>query len=127
TIDFTKIKEFLQNGSVYLTPLTTNLYLLSAWSHRAKTANPGIAQTIALGSQPNMLCPLRAVEQRLAEAGSGPTSLFGYNPAGLRVHLTRRRVDRLQQLCISNYSKEEKDRTSKLLSTLNSTWQQITI
>ncbi|KAI7962281.1 hypothetical protein MJO28_000375 [Puccinia striiformis f. sp. tritici] len=141
----------------------------------AKTANPGIAQTIALGSQPNMLCPLhlRAVERRLAEAGSGPTSLFGYNTAGLRVHLMRRRVvDWLQQvlfeggheqllghsfrvggasfrnvygmtledicrigswisscnkLYIRDYSEEAKDRTTKLSSTLNSTWRRITI
>ncbi|POW01533.1 hypothetical protein PSTT_12445 [Puccinia striiformis] len=33
TIDFTKIKEFLHNGSVYSTLSTTNLHLLSAWSH----------------------------------------------------------------------------------------------
>ncbi|KAI9615411.1 hypothetical protein H4Q26_011349 [Puccinia striiformis f. sp. tritici PST-130] len=41
TIDFTKIKEFLQNGSVYSTPPTTNLHLLSAWSHSTLLGHNG--------------------------------------------------------------------------------------
>ncbi|KAI7933353.1 hypothetical protein MJO29_016915 [Puccinia striiformis f. sp. tritici] len=65
----------------------------------AKTAGPGESQLIALGSQPNVLCPVRAVERRLAETGSTPTSLFGYNAGSVRMHLTRRRaVDRIQQV-----------------------------
>ncbi|KAI7942320.1 hypothetical protein MJO28_012347 [Puccinia striiformis f. sp. tritici] len=64
----------------------------------AKTAKPGETQFILLGEQPNILCPVRAIERRLSEAGDTPTSLFGWGAGYQRIHVTRRRaVDRIQQ------------------------------
>ncbi|KNE91877.1 hypothetical protein PSTG_14731 [Puccinia striiformis f. sp. tritici PST-78] len=137
----------------------------------AKTAQPGAGQIILLGEQPNILCPVRAIQRRLSEAGGTPTSLFGYVANGQRIHLTRRRVvDRIQQalsegghenmlghsfrvggasfrnaygmtvadicrlgrwksscykLYIRQYTGEDLQRTSRLLSQLNKAWKQI--
>jgi hypothetical protein len=69
----------------------------------AKTAGPGGTQLLLLAEQPHILCPVRAIRRRLADSGSARTSLFGYQSARGRLHITRRAaVDRIQQILISN-------------------------
>jgi hypothetical protein len=58
----------------------------------AKTCKPGEVQTIQLRRLDNLLCPVAAIERRLAEAKQKKTSLFGYTQDGHRTHLTRNTV-----------------------------------
>jgi hypothetical protein len=54
-----------------------------------KTASPGVTQRLQLHSMKNMLCPVEAVERRLANACGLHTSLFGYFEGGERHHLMK--------------------------------------
>jgi hypothetical protein len=67
----------------------------------AKTAKPGETQLLLLTEQPHILCPIRALERRLAGSGSAQTSLFGFPTQAGRGHVTRRlAVDRIQQVLL---------------------------
>ncbi|KAA1083473.1 hypothetical protein PGT21_007713 [Puccinia graminis f. sp. tritici] len=69
----------------------------------AKTAAPGETQFIVVSEQPHILCPIRALDRRLATSGGGRTSLFGYGPLPERRHLTRRKaVARIQEVLLGN-------------------------
>jgi hypothetical protein len=69
----------------------------------AKTAGPGGKQLLLLAEQPHILCPVRAIRRRLADAGTSRTLLFGCETADGRLHLTRRAtVDRIQQVLEAN-------------------------
>ncbi|EHS63702.1 uncharacterized protein PGTG_21781 [Puccinia graminis f. sp. tritici CRL 75-36-700-3] len=65
----------------------------------AKTAGPGGTQLILLTEQPHILCPVRAIRRRLAEANGERTSLFGFGRPASRHHITRRAaVTRIQAI-----------------------------
>lgn len=57
----------------------------------AKTAKAGIAQTVLLNSQPNILCPVQAIRRRLARMVSQSDALFAYGTSP-RTNLTRSRL-----------------------------------
>lgn len=58
----------------------------------AKTAKAGQAQPILLNAQPNVLCPVKAVQRRLATSLEPTDSLFGFWNGESRTNLTRSRV-----------------------------------
>lgn len=58
----------------------------------AKTAKAGQSQIILLNAQPNVLCPLAAVQRRLATSLAPSDSLFGYWDSDGRINLTRSAV-----------------------------------
>jgi hypothetical protein len=58
----------------------------------AKTAAPGDAQLVIVSEQQHILCPVRALKRRISNSSTLDTSLFGYDTASGRRHLTRRAV-----------------------------------
>lgn len=57
----------------------------------AKTAKAGVAQSVLLNKQPNILCPVAAIERRLGQMTSPTDSLFGFGNEP-RSNLTRSRL-----------------------------------
>lgn len=57
----------------------------------AKTAKAGVAQSVLLNKQPNLLCPVTAIERRLKRMTSPTDSLFGFGTEP-RFNLTRSRL-----------------------------------
>lgn len=57
----------------------------------AKTAKAGVAQTVLLNSQPNILCPVKAIGRRLQRMTASTDALFSYgtNP---RINLMRSKL-----------------------------------
>lgn len=58
----------------------------------AKTAKAGQAQPLLLNAQPNILCPVKAVQHRLLTSLEPTDSLFGFWNGEGRTNLTRSRV-----------------------------------
>lgn len=44
----------------------------------AKTANAGMAQSVLLNAQPNVMCPVEAVRRRLSRMASASDALFSF-------------------------------------------------
>ncbi|KAH9816862.1 hypothetical protein DFH28DRAFT_859564, partial [Melampsora americana] len=72
-------------SDVHQHPLSTSLSLSI---RGAKTAKAGVAQVVLLNAQPNVLCPVLAVKQRLLTMTSLDDALFSYQGEN-RVNLTR--------------------------------------
>jgi hypothetical protein len=68
----------------------------------AKTGGASVAQTIKVIRQRSFLCPVWALEQRLAEANSADASLFGFNTSVGRTNLTRPLVASQVQRLLNN-------------------------
>lgn len=54
----------------------------------AKTAKAGVAQSVLLNAQPNVLCPVEAIKRRLLHMESATDALFSFGKAP-RLNLTR--------------------------------------
>ncbi|WAR57048.1 hypothetical protein PtB15_8B92 [Puccinia triticina] len=89
--DFAGFDAFLSNGSSTLTLSVANMGRHSHSSRGEDGPTRSTSTTNLNGTTPRPL-PVAALSRRLQEAGESPTSLFGFNVAGARRHLTRRAV-----------------------------------
>ncbi|EFP90334.1 uncharacterized protein PGTG_16360 [Puccinia graminis f. sp. tritici CRL 75-36-700-3] len=80
-----------------LSLLTSDVQQLEAGSNSvlnlvlrsAKTCTPGTVKLLQQRNIGGQLCPVKAIQSRLEEAGGRETSLFGYFEDGVRHHVTR--------------------------------------
>ncbi|PLW12806.1 hypothetical protein PCASD_21875 [Puccinia coronata f. sp. avenae] len=63
--------------------------------HEAKTAKPGKTQSLKLRPRIGPLCPVKAIERRLATTSAPSDSLFGFGERPHRINLTKRRTNKI--------------------------------
>jgi hypothetical protein len=62
--------------------------------HKAKTAKPGKIQKLKLRPMSSPLCPVKALNRRLALVSSRTDSLFGFSTPSEQINLTKRRANK---------------------------------